>query len=75
MSTYDISSVAGGQSEVLIQFYYNDNDIWAWFWAVDDIAISELPDNFIVSSEETFGGWWINYQSIGGFIKITHLIQ
>ena len=31
MSTYDISSVAGGQSEVLIQFYYNDNDIWAWF--------------------------------------------
>ena len=66
MSTYDISSVAGGQSEVLIQFYYNDNDIWAWFWAVDDIAISELPDNFIVSSEETFGGWWINYQSIGG---------
>ena len=54
------------RSEVLIQFYYNDNDIWAWFWAVDDIAISELPDNFIVSSEETFGGWWINYQSIGG---------
>ena len=28
----------------------NDNDIWAWFWGVDDIAISELPDNFVVSS-------------------------
>ena len=66
MSTYDISSVAGGQSEVLVQFYYNDNDYWAWFWAVDDIAISELPDNFIVSSEETFGGWWIGYQTVGG---------
>ncbi len=38
MSVYDISSVAGGMSEVLIQFYYNDNDIWAWYWAVDDIC-------------------------------------
>ena len=27
MSVYDISSVAGGMSEVLVQFYYNDNDI------------------------------------------------
>ena len=66
MSTYDISSVAGGQAEVLVQFYYNDNDWWAWFWGVDDIAISELPDNNIVSSDETFGGWWINYNNVGG---------
>jgi hypothetical protein len=35
----DISSVAGGQSQVLIQFYYEDNDFWAWFWAVDDVKI------------------------------------
>jgi len=67
MSTYDISSVAGGQSEVLVQFYYNDNDVWAWFWAVDDIAISELPDNFVVSSDEAIGGWWIDYQTVGGY--------
>jgi len=66
MSTYDISAVAGGQSEVLVQFYYNDNDIWAWYWAVDDIAISELPDNLVVSSEEVMGGWWIGYQTVGG---------
>jgi len=66
MSTYDISSVAGGQSQVLVQFYYNDHDIWAWYWAVDDIAISELPDNNIVSSEEVMGGWWIAYQAVGG---------
>ena len=66
LSTYDISSVAGGMSEVLVQFYYNDNDIWAWYWAVDDIAISELPDNLVVSSEEVMGGWWIGYQTIGG---------
>jgi hypothetical protein len=66
MSTYDISAVAGGQSEVLVQFYYNDNDIWAWYWAIDDIAISELPNNLVVSSEEVMGGWWINYQTVGG---------
>ena len=66
MSTYDISTVAGGQSQVLVQFYYNDNDIWAWYWAVDDIAISELPDNHIVSSDEVMGGWWIGYQTVGG---------
>ncbi len=66
LSTYDISSVAGGMSEVLVQFYYNDNDMWAWYWAVDDIAISELPDNLVVSSEEVMGGWWIGYQTTGG---------
>jgi len=66
MSVYDISSVAGGQSEVLVQFYYNDNDWWAWLWAVDDVAISVLPDNNIVSSDEVMGGWWIGYQTFGG---------
>ena len=66
MSTYDISSVAGGQSQVLVQFYYNDNDWWAWLWAVDDVAISVLPDNNIVSSDEVMGGWWIGYQTFGG---------
>jgi hypothetical protein len=66
MSTYDISAAAGGQSQVLVQFYYNDNDYWGWFWPIDDVAISELPDNLVVSSEEVIGGWWINYQTIGG---------
>ena len=66
MSVYDISSIAGGMSEVLVQFYYNDNDFWAWYWAIDDIAISELPDNNIVSSDEVMGGWWIGYQTVGG---------
>ena len=40
----DISAVAGNQSEVLIQFYYNDNDYWAWYWAVDDVKINEIDD-------------------------------
>lgn len=40
----DISSVAGGSSQVLIQFYYDDNDYWGWYWAVDDVSIEVLPD-------------------------------
>ena len=41
----DISSVAGGQSQVLIEFKYDDNDIWAWYWAIDDIAVYEKAGN------------------------------
>jgi hypothetical protein len=66
MSTYNISAVAGGRPEVLVQFYYNDNDYWAWYWAIDDIAISELPEDNIQCSNESMGGWWIGYQTVGG---------
>tara|TARA_B100000767_G_C19750063_1_gene530356 strand:+ start:75 stop:1898 length:1824 start_codon:yes stop_codon:yes gene_type:complete len=38
----DISATAGGQAQVLIQFYYNDNDYWGWYWAVDDVKINEI---------------------------------
>lgn len=41
LESIDISAVAGNSSEVLIEFYYNDNDIWAWYWAVDDVKIVE----------------------------------
>jgi hypothetical protein len=49
-----------------VQFYYNDNDYWGWFWPIDDVAISELPDNLVVSSDESMGGWWIGYQGPAG---------
>ena len=64
MSVYDISAVAGGRPEVKVRFYYNDNDYWAWYWAVDDIAISELPDDNIQCFDEVMGGWWINYNNV-----------
>ncbi len=47
ISVIDISAVAGGQSQVLIEFVYDDNDIWAWYWAIDDIAVFEKPNNDI----------------------------
>ena len=43
ISTFNISSIAAYQSQVLIQFYYNDNDYWGWYWTVDDIQITEVP--------------------------------
>ncbi len=45
IEVFDISSVAGGQSQVLIEFVYDDNDIWAWYWAIDDIAVYEKAGN------------------------------
>ena len=39
VTSIDISAVAGGQSQVLVQFYYDDNDYWGWYWAVDDVEI------------------------------------
>jgi len=44
ITSIDISSVAGGASQVLIQFYYDDNDYWGWYWAVDDVSIEVLED-------------------------------
>ena len=44
ITTIDISNVAGGQSQVVIQFYYEDNDYWAWGWAVDDVEIKCIPN-------------------------------
>ena len=73
IATYDISSIAGGQSQVLVQFYYNDNDYWAWYWAVDDVSIEEMPDNAITSSNEVIGGYWVdylNYSASGNNIMI-----
>lgn len=39
----DITSVAGGSSQVMVQFYYDDDDFWGWWWAVDDVEIVEKP--------------------------------
>ena len=61
--TYDISAVAGGRPQVLVQFYYNDNDYWGWYWAFDDVSISEIPDNGIEMNSEVTGGWWETYSS------------
>lgn len=44
VTTLDISSIAGGESQVKVQFYYQDHDVWAWYWAVDDVKIIRAED-------------------------------
>ena len=64
--TINISSLAGDQDSVMVEFYYFDNDIWAWYWAVDDVMISEIPDNSMQISDGVQGGWWQTYLTAGG---------
>lgn len=45
IETINISDIAAGYSEVKVQFYYNDNDYWAWYWVIDDVEIIEQPAN------------------------------
>lgn len=51
----NISAVAGGQSQVLVQFSYNDNDYWGWYWAVDDVQIVRQESNDLLLDSYVFG--------------------
>ena len=60
VTSIDISSVAGGASQVLVQFYYDDNDYWGWYWAVDDVSIEVLEDydlTFVSPYWGSTGAW------------------
>jgi len=51
----DISAVAGNSNNVMIEFYYNDNDFWGWYWAVDDVEVIRTPDNDLRVDASDFG--------------------
>ncbi|MEC7645997.1 MAG: hypothetical protein VX689_00770, partial [Bacteroidota bacterium] len=51
-------------ADIYIRFHWTGT--WGYAWFVDDFAIAETPDNLVVCSGETFGGWWIDYQTVGG---------
>ena len=60
-----------GNSNVKIQFIYDGTILYNtiyngyYFWMIDDIELMETPDHLLDLSSETFGGWWIGYQSTG----------
>lgn len=60
VTVIDISAVAGGQSQVLVQFYYDDNDYWGWYWAVDDVKITVTDDYDLTLNGAYWGstGFW-----------------
>lgn len=56
----DVSSIAAGSSQVKVQFYYNDNDYWAWYWAVDDVELYVPEANDLKLNGVLWGstGFW-----------------
>lgn len=60
VTSIDISAVAGGMSQVLVQFYYDDNDYWGWYWSVDDVRINEIDDFDAELEQVIYGsyGFW-----------------
>jgi len=70
----DISSVAGNQSNVLIEFYYQDNDFWAWYWVVDDVKISR-KDNHNIENQAAWIWQETHYGAEYGRTPITQTGQ
>jgi hypothetical protein len=58
VSVVDISSVAMGAAagDVVVQFYYDDQDFWGWYWVIDDVEIIEQPDNDVQVLGAYFSG-------------------
>ena len=50
----NISDVAGGSNNVMIQFGYDDADFWGWYWAVDDVEIIAQP----LDDVQVLGAWF-----------------
>lgn len=55
VTVINISSIAGGSNQVLVQFYYDDNDYWGWYWAVDDVEIMTL-DDYDLQAQDVYWG-------------------
>lgn len=53
----DISSIAGGQSTVYIQFNWVGD--WGYYWFVDDVVVEEVPSNDIKVSKEVVEYNWL----------------
>ena len=67
--TVDISTALVGLSpvelaDIYIRFHWTGT--WGYAWFVDDVAISETPDNAIKMSDEVIGGFWVDYSTYLG---------
>ena len=65
ITSIDVSADIGGQSQVLIQFYYEDNDFWAWYWAVDDVKISRKDLNNVQNNAAWIYGETTDFAEYG----------
>ena len=60
----NVSATAGNQPVVYFRFHYEGE--WDYAWMLDDVSFSETPDNKLTISDETIGGQWIGYLTVGG---------
>jgi hypothetical protein len=58
----NISGIAGNQDSVYVKIGWNAR---VYYWMIDDMKIVETPDHLMKIRDETFGGWWVGYQSSG----------
>ena len=60
-----------GNPNVQMQFIYDGTILYNtsyngyYFWMIDDIELIETPAHLLDIKSETYGGWWIGYQSTG----------
>ena len=59
----DISATAAGHVNVKVKFHYVG--AWDWFWAIDDVMFTSIPDNELVLGE-------IKFQNSDGVISSTY---
>ena len=58
----NISGTAGNQATVWFRFRYEGE--WDYAWMLDDVSISETPNNAASISDAVQGGWWVNYANV-----------
>ena len=69
LMTVDISSALVGLTstelaDIYIRFHWTGT--WGYAWFVDDVSISETPDNAISSNNEVIGGYWVDFANYSG---------
>ncbi len=63
----DLTAEAGDSSDVKLRFHYNDNNTWAWFWAIDDIIIYDSnPAGDSLNAPRVTDGDFLHYQVVSG---------
>lgn len=67
----NISAIAAGSSEVVIQFFWDNN--WAYFWCIDDIELSEGYVNDLVMEDQWLYTYDLEKVENEGFIYMLPL--
>ncbi len=60
----DISAWAADEADVQVRFQYYDNNVWGWYWIVDNVAVEAIADGEAIPPEVTLLSYpEVNYNS------------